>query len=71
MEALTLVDDILKVDHKKCLGCGLCVVTCSAEAIKLKNKEKETIPPKTTDNLNEMILNKKKELIEKYSRSKS
>jgi len=37
----------------------------------LKNKEKETIPPKTTDNLNEKILNKKKELIEKYSRSKS
>lgn len=71
MEALTLVDDISKVNRKKCLGCGLSVVTYSEEAIKLKNKEKETIPPKTTDNLNEMILNKKKELIEKYSRSKS
>ena len=71
MGALALVDDISTVNRKKCLGCGLCVVTCSSEAIKLKNKEKETSPPETTEDLNAMILNKKNELIEKYSKSKN
>ncbi len=69
MDALTLVNNVSTLNRKKCLGCGLCVVTCSTEAIKLKIKEKETIPPETTDNLNAMILNKKKELIEKYNKS--
>ncbi|UCD02398.1 MAG: 4Fe-4S binding protein [Promethearchaeota archaeon] len=71
MGALTLVDDISTVNLKKCLGCGLCVVTCSSEAIKLNNKEKETCPPETTEDLNQMILNKKNELIEKYTKSRS
>jgi len=71
MDALTLVNNISTVNRKKCLGCGLCVVTCSTEAIKLKIKEKETIPPETTDNLNAMILNKKKELIERYNKYKT
>jgi electron transport complex protein RnfB len=71
MDALTLVDDISTVNRKKCLGCGLCVVTCPTDAIQLKNKEKETSPPETTEELNLMILNKKKELIEKYNKLKS
>ncbi|MFX1574399.1 MAG: ATP-binding protein [Promethearchaeota archaeon] len=71
MDALMLVNDISTVNRKKCLGCGLCVITCSSEAIKLKNKEKETTPPETTDDLNAMILNKKKKLIEKYNKSKT
>lgn len=70
MEALSLVDDISTVNRKKCLGCGLCVVTCSAEAIKLKNKGKDFSPPNTTDELNALILTKKKELIERYNKSK-
>jgi NAD-dependent dihydropyrimidine dehydrogenase PreA subunit len=71
MGALNLIDDVSTVNRKKCLGCGLCVVTCSAEAIKLKNKEKETTPPKTTDDLNATILNKKRNLIEKYNKRKN
>jgi Na+-translocating ferredoxin:NAD+ oxidoreductase RNF subunit RnfB len=70
MGALSLVDDISIVNRKKCLGCGLCVVTCSAEAIELKNKEKEFSPPNTTDELNSLILAKKKELIDRYNESK-
>ncbi|MFX1302166.1 MAG: 4Fe-4S binding protein [Promethearchaeota archaeon] len=68
MDALTLVDDISTVNRKKCLGCGLCVVTCSSGAIKLKNNENVTSPPETTDDLNTVILNKKNELIEKYTK---
>jgi len=71
MGALSLIDNVSTVNLKKCLGCGLCVVTCSSEAIKLKNKKKETIPPKSTEDLNAMILNKKKELIKKYNKLKS
>ncbi|MFW9782691.1 MAG: ATP-binding protein [Candidatus Heimdallarchaeota archaeon] len=68
MDALTLVDDISIVNRKKCLGCGLCVVTCSAEAINLKDKENKSSPPKTLEELNGMILNKKNQLIEKYDK---
>ena len=71
MGALNLVDDISTLNRKKCLGCGLCVVTCPTEAIKLINKEKDTIPPESTIDLNTMILNKKQKLIEKYNKSKN
>ncbi|MBY8991906.1 MAG: 4Fe-4S binding protein [Candidatus Lokiarchaeota archaeon] len=71
MGALSIVDDISSVNRKKCLGCGLCVVTCPSEAINLSNKEKESSPPKTTDELNALILSKKKELIDKYNKSKN
>ncbi len=70
MDALTLVNEKSTVNLKKCLGCGLCVVTCSTEAIKLKNKDKEIIPPETLDDLNALILNKKKEIIERYNKSR-
>ncbi|MFX0035471.1 MAG: 4Fe-4S binding protein [Candidatus Hermodarchaeota archaeon] len=68
MNALTLVNDKSTVNLKKCLGCGLCVVICSTEAIKIKNKVKEITPPETIDDLNAIILNKKKEIIEKYNK---
>ena len=71
MGALSIVNDISSVNRKKCLGCGLCVVTCPTEAIKLIRKEKDTIPPETTIDLNTMILNKKQKLIEKYNKSKN
>lgn len=70
MDALSLIDDISTVNRKKCLGCGLCVVTCPTEAIKLINKEKDTIPPETTEDLNTLILNKKNEAIARYNKSK-
>jgi electron transport complex protein RnfB len=70
MGALKLVDDISTVNRKKCLGCGLCVVTCPTEAINLVNKEKETIPPESEDQLLQAILDKKNELIEKYNKRK-
>ena len=70
MDAITLIDNISIVNRKKCLGCGLCVVTCPTGAIQLKNKEKELTPPETTEDLNLMILNKKKELIKDYNKTK-
>lgn len=59
MNALTLVDDISTVNRDRCIGCGACVPTCPADAIHLRKKELETIPPKDWDALYAEILNKK------------
>lgn len=36
MGAVTIgPDDVAEVDHDRCTGCGLCVTTCTAEALSL------------------------------------
>jgi Fe-S-cluster-containing hydrogenase component 2 len=62
MDAIEMVDNIATVNHELCIGCGNCVVTCSEEAITLKKKEKELIPPNTTKDLFLKIMVKKAEL---------
>jgi Na+-translocating ferredoxin:NAD+ oxidoreductase subunit B len=37
------------IDLSKCIGCGLCVTTCSEKALKLRRKEKPFIYPDTWD----------------------
>ena len=59
MNALTLVDDISTVSRDNCIGCGACVPTCPTDAIQLRKKENEIIPPKDWDALYAEILNKK------------
>ena len=59
MNALTLVDEISTVNRDNCIGCGACVPTCPTEAMNLRKKEKEIIPPKDWDALYAEILNKK------------
>ena len=48
MGAIEEGDDSNYVIRDKCIGCGLCVTTCPAEAIKLIRKDSEEIisPPK-------------------------
>ncbi|MEN6421005.1 MAG: 4Fe-4S binding protein [Smithella sp.] len=36
MEAISLVDDVAKLNEKKCIGCGVCAHQCPASAIKLE-----------------------------------
>lgn len=43
VEALSIQNEMLVVDEKKCLGCGLCVTTCSEGALQMIMREK---PPK-------------------------
>jgi len=40
-----MIDDIISVNKFLCLGCGLCVTTCTEGAITLKQKESEIIEP--------------------------
>ena len=51
---------IPKINLNKCIGCGVCVVKCPNKAVKLVQKEKETLPPKTDDDLYELIMQNKR-----------
>jgi Fe-S-cluster-containing hydrogenase component 2 len=62
MDAIEMVENIATVSQDLCIGCGNCVVTCSEEAVTLKNKEKGVIPPNTTKDLFLKIMDKKAEL---------
>jgi len=61
MAAVTIdeADDIAVVDLMRCLGCGNCVPNCPEEAMSLKKKEDEFVPPKTAEELNEIIMTNK------------
>jgi NAD-dependent dihydropyrimidine dehydrogenase PreA subunit len=48
------------VNLDRCLGCGVCVANCPNEAISLKKKPIEVIPPQTREELNDIIMEKKK-----------
>ena len=47
------------VDLTRCLGCGLCVEVCPEDAIELRNKTTETIPPRTMEDMMEVIMTNK------------
>ena len=48
------------VDINRCIGCGLCVPTCPKKAITLLKKPAETRPPKTREELYDIIMAEKK-----------
>lgn len=48
------------VDLHRCIGCGVCVSTCSREAMSLKKRPTETTPPRTREELFDIIMAKKK-----------
>ena len=48
------------VDLTRCLGCGLCVTSCPTEAIELRKKEREVVPPHTGEDMIEVIMSNKR-----------
>lgn len=53
-------NQVALVNLNRCIGCGLCVSTCPGKAITLLKKSVETIPPKTREDLYDIIMSKKK-----------
>ena len=41
MAAIDMQDDVAGIDSDRCIGCGLCIPTCSADAIELVRKEEK------------------------------
>jgi Pyruvate/2-oxoacid:ferredoxin oxidoreductase delta subunit len=48
------------VNLDRCLGCGVCVANCPNESISLMKKPNEVMPPQTREELNDIIMDKKK-----------
>ncbi len=48
------------VDLNRCLGCGVCVSNCPTESIFLLKKSTEVRPPKTREDLYDIIMARKK-----------
>jgi electron transport complex protein RnfB len=46
MAALSAGDGATAVDLDRCIGCGVCMPTCPTEAIRLRPKASETVPPR-------------------------
>ncbi len=47
------------VDLDRCIGCGVCVAVCPTEAAVLVKKPVETRPPRTREELNEILMARK------------
>lgn len=48
------------VDRNLCLGCGVCVPTCPKKALSLEKNSLEIEPPKTSEELYDLIMKNKK-----------
>jgi Na+-translocating ferredoxin:NAD+ oxidoreductase RNF subunit RnfB len=59
MGAVALESEVASLNLDRCIGCGVCSAKCPSDAIILIKKEKEIIPPKDLDALNEAIMENK------------
>lgn len=54
------------VNRDRCIGCGICVSSCPTESISLLKNPVETIPPKTREELFDILMDKKKGKLGKW-----
>jgi Na+-translocating ferredoxin:NAD+ oxidoreductase RNF subunit RnfB len=59
LQAISLINDIANVNPDRCIGCGNCITRCPSNALQLKKKEEETVPPKDGSALYNTILSRK------------
>jgi Na+-translocating ferredoxin:NAD+ oxidoreductase subunit B len=53
-------DGKARIDLNRCIGCGVCVPTCPEKALALHKKPQEVRPPRTRDELHDIIMSHKK-----------
>ncbi|KFZ45184.1 hypothetical protein DS62_09590 [Smithella sp. SC_K08D17] len=59
MKAIEMKDDVAFVNTKECIGCGLCVTGCPAEAIKLVERKQIPSIPATVREMGAKVLQEK------------
>jgi ferredoxin len=55
-KAVKVKDAIVSVDLARCIGCGLCVPTCTENAMLLVKKAQEIVPPVTEEQFYESLM---------------
>jgi len=65
INSIKIVDNKANIILKRCIGCGVCVPTCPENAIHLKKREIEMIPPQDSEELYNLIMEKKRQLRKK------
>ncbi len=71
MTAIVVKESVAEVDPERCIGCGLCVTTCTTGAVSLFPREEAPEPPRTAAEMGLRIADEKgktKELIEVMQR---
>ncbi|MCU0598540.1 MAG: 4Fe-4S binding protein [Desulfobacterales bacterium] len=53
------------IDLDRCIGCGVCVAACKSGALSLKKKEVEFVPPLDMDEMYEVIMQHKKNALQR------
>ncbi len=56
MEALSLVEDIVRVDTDRCIGCGICSTKCPSGALVMVRRSNTNEPPATYKELQARIV---------------
>ncbi len=59
IHAIRMVGDYPVVDEEYCLGCGVCAHFCPGDAMKMREREKKVIPPKTYKELMVRLMKEK------------
>jgi MinD superfamily P-loop ATPase len=59
IHAIRMEGDYPVVDETYCLGCGVCARFCPSDAMKMREREKRVIPPKTYKELMVRLMKEK------------
>jgi len=56
MEALSLEEDVARVDPVRCIGCAVCTAQCPTDALRMVRKPDSAVPPETFRELQAKIV---------------
>jgi Fe-S-cluster-containing hydrogenase component 2 len=68
MDAISFEKDIVVTSDVRCIGCGVCVPICNADARKLVMKDAESVPPENVEDLYAILQKGKKNRLQKLSK---
>jgi ferredoxin len=57
--------DVVALNLKRCIGCGLCISVCPTEALRLEPREGAPVPPRDRHELNAAMISSLRQLGDK------